>query len=82
MCALAYVMVAPNGIRGVRFEGPLPPFSERIWMCVAHVFVNELIFFYAHWALHKGSLYKCIHKQHHEFTAPFALAALHAHPTP
>ena len=71
---------ASAGMRGVRFEGGLPSFSERAWMCIAHLLVNEALFFYAHWALHKGSLYKRIHKRHHEFTAPFALAALHAHP--
>jgi len=78
--ALAHVMVVSNGTRGVRFEGPLPSFSERIWMMFALLVLNEFLFYYAHWALHQGSLYKRIHKQHHEFTAPFALAALHAHP--
>ena len=49
-------------------------------MPVAHLVVNETTFYYAHRALHQGRLYRLIHKKHHEFTAPYALAALHAHP--
>ncbi|TIA74669.1 hypothetical protein E3P91_00828 [Wallemia ichthyophaga] len=36
--------------------------------------------FVFHRALHWGPLYKRIHKQHHEFSAPFGLAAEYAHP--
>jgi methylsterol monooxygenase len=78
--AVISVTVVTGGARGVRVDGPLPPYSERAWMLVAHLLVNEFLFFYAHWALHQGELYKRIHKMHHEFTAPFALAAVHAHP--
>ena len=77
---LTHLTVASRGTRGVRLDGPLPPWSERAWMLLAHLLTNEVLFFYAHWAMHKGSLYRRIHKVHHEFTAPFALAALHCHP--
>jgi len=79
MC-IATVSGKSRGEKGVRLQGSLPPYSERAWMLLAHLLVNEVLFFYSHWAFHKGSLYKKIHKKHHEFTAPFALAALHAHP--
>jgi methylsterol monooxygenase len=36
--------------------------------------------YWAHRALHWGPLYKHIHKKHHEFSAPFGLAAEYAHP--
>ena len=37
-------------------------------------------FYWCHRALHCRYLYKWIHKQHHEFKAPTAVAALYAHP--
>jgi len=78
--AVISVTVLTGGTQGVRIEGPLPSYFERAWMLCAHLLVNEVLFYYAHRALHRGELYQRIHKVHHEFTAPFALAALHAHP--
>ena len=78
--AICHVTVVTKGAYGVVVDGALPAYSTRAWMLVAHLLVNELLFFYSHWALHKGTLYKRIHKIHHEFTAPYALAALYAHP--
>ncbi|GHJ90467.1 hypothetical protein NliqN6_6869 [Naganishia liquefaciens] len=48
---------------------------------IAMFFVFEDMFHYfAHRALHYGPLYKHIHKMHHEYAAPFGLAAEYAHP--
>jgi sterol desaturase/sphingolipid hydroxylase (fatty acid hydroxylase superfamily) len=80
LSAIIGVSVWSKGTQGVRLTGSIPPYSERAWMFGAHLLVNEILFFYAHWAMHKGSLYKMFHKKHHEFTAPFALAALYCHP--
>ena len=75
---------ASHGSKGVLVTGPLPSHRERAWMLPAHLVVNEVLFFYSHWAFHTNlfglQLYKRFHKIHHEFTAPFALAALYAHP--
>lgn len=42
--------------------------------------LQEIIFYHAHRTLHTPTLYRRIHKKHHEFTTPIALAALYAHP--
>ena len=44
------------------------------------VLIEEICFFYSHWALHQGPLYKRIHKQHHEWSSPMAWEAIYAHP--
>jgi hypothetical protein len=42
--------------------------------------VEDVLFFYGHYASHWPPLYQRVHKQHHEFKAPFAFAAAYAHP--
>lgn len=65
----------------IRFDGPVPSHLEMALNMFFAVLVNELVFFYVHWLFHANKwLYKHVHKVHHEFTAPNALAAIYCHP--
>jgi methylsterol monooxygenase len=55
----------------------LPRFLADIAGCVL---IREVMFYYAHRALHTKRLYRAIHKTHHRFTALMALSSQYAHP--
>jgi len=63
-------------------DGPTREFDwfTAAWHFVVCGLVIDVWFYCTHRALHYGSLYKNIHKQHHRFTAPCSLAAVYAHP--
>ena len=57
--------------------------QNRQTIALSNVFclmAEDFYHYFAHRALHYGPLYKKIHKLHHEFSAPFGLAAEYAHP--
>ena len=58
----------------------LPSLFEMITQGVLGVLLVELFFFCSHRLLHVQPLYSLVHKQHHEYKAPIALAAIYAHP--
>ncbi|KAL8587616.1 hypothetical protein ACOMHN_045305 [Nucella lapillus] len=58
----------------------LPTFHWALLELIVCVLVEELCFYYSHRLLHHPRLYKHVHKQHHEWTAPASIASIYAHP--
>ncbi|KAG8469271.1 hypothetical protein KFE25_007789 [Diacronema lutheri] len=77
---LIAVTRATGGRYGVQFGGPFPSKREQLAQFALLLLVDEVLFFYSHWAMHSPALYARVHKRHHEFTAPLALTAIYAHP--
>jgi methylsterol monooxygenase len=63
-----------------RIEAALPAPVEILRDVILSMLMREALFYYSHRLLHIPSLYVRIHKKHHRFTAPIALAAQFAHP--
>jgi sterol desaturase/sphingolipid hydroxylase (fatty acid hydroxylase superfamily) len=64
--------------------GPSPSAPWRVAEFVLHfpcyVAIIEVLFYASHRLLHVPALFPWVHKMHHAFTAPFAIAAVYAHP--
>lgn len=58
----------------------LPTTSAMILQICFYFFVEDIVFYWVHRALHQPWLYRHVHSIHHEHAAPFGIAAEYAHP--
>ncbi|KAJ3278479.1 C-4 sterol methyl oxidase [Borealophlyctis nickersoniae] len=66
---------------GMKFlDVPFPSWGTIAASCAFCLVCEDTYHYFAHRLLHYGSLYKNIHKLHHEYSAPFGIAAEYAHP--
>eukprot|EP00929_Paragymnodinium_shiwhaense_P105545 TRINITY_DN705_c0_g1_i1.p1 TRINITY_DN705_c0_g1~~TRINITY_DN705_c0_g1_i1.p1 ORF type:complete len:393 (+),score=77.04 TRINITY_DN705_c0_g1_i1:59-1237(+) len=65
----------------LRYDDELPGPLETILHIFSYIAANEIYFYYVHSLMHRNkTLYGWIHKVHHEYKQPVALASLYAHP--
>lgn len=79
---LLVAAVRATGIQPEPFEiTPDPPSAVRVLIEVTLMFSSEAVLFYfMHRLLHTPFLYRNVHRVHHEFKTPIALASTYAHP--
>ncbi|KAJ8344609.1 hypothetical protein AAFF_G00222130, partial [Aldrovandia affinis] len=58
----------------------LPSFHRVLLEMAICGLLEEVIFYYSHRLFHHPTLYKHIHKIHHEWTAPIGVISLYTHP--
>ncbi|KAI9294182.1 sterol desaturase [Neoconidiobolus thromboides FSU 785] len=62
------------------FKIPFPDWKELFVHLAVCFIVEDSWHYWLHRAMHYGPFYKYIHKVHHEYSAPFGIAAEYAHP--
>ena len=55
-------------------------YKQELLNLLVHALVVDMVFYWTHRAIHSPLLYGPIHKMHHRFKAPVAVASMYAHP--
>jgi methylsterol monooxygenase len=65
---------------GMETGVPFPPWQTMLFQIAVFFVLEDAWHYWTHRAMHWGPLYKSIHKIHHQYSAPFGLAAEYASP--
>lgn len=65
---------------GTSFRGPLPSGPVILRDLAIAALMNDTLFYWGHRMLHHKSIYKYVHKQHHQFKVTIGIACEYAHP--
>ena len=65
---------------GLETSAPFPSFFTMAYQIAIFFVLEDAWHYWMHRAMHWGPLYKNIHKVHHQYSAPFGLAAEYASP--
>jgi len=65
---------------GIQTGVPFPDLFTRAYQIAIFFVFEDMWHYWTHRAMHWGPLYKNIHKIHHQYSAPFGLAAEYASP--
>lgn len=60
---------------GMSMTAPLPSIPIILRDLLVAVAFNDTLFYWAHRGLHHSSVYKYIHKKHHEFKTPIGISS-------
>ncbi|KAF0693563.1 Aste57867_15428 [Aphanomyces stellatus] len=79
---LPMILGGDYGLRMLGFTSslPLPTATTIAWQCFVSFILEDFYFYWIHRLLHHKSVYKHVHKLHHEYAAPFGITAEYAHP--
>ena len=71
---LGYYVKKSRGIQQSIYD--VPDFGTVVYDLIICIMVDEIGFYYTHRLVHQKYLYKWIHKQHHEWSAPISITAI------